>query len=312
MQKVLAGTFVVDPSSAAQADCPNGEDYSPCTCSMSYIDCKNATLSQVSSVFRRTTAADLGIFTLHLSQADANEMIPPDLLNNHRAQTISIDCPRNDFYLRVDPQAFRSSKDTTERIYNLNCDMSRLDFKFLTGFVQLDLIDFRTVASFGMANWSSFPPLPKFDKLYIYSSTGLNEWTTFPQLVKGLTNLLLQHCDIQDEAMDRILNGTVQYSADTLKQLVLNLNDMTKIPRPIASFQKLDFISMYAQMRGIPFIPAGSFYSGANDFYLALMDNQIEMIQQGAFQGINDFVVQNNFPSSTYITYITLFIHYYL
>ena len=288
--------FLADPvTSASPIDCPNGQDYSPCECfppvseRLDQIECRNISLQDISGIFRRTTPADFDHFSLSLSPAEPSEIIPADLLNNHRVGGISINCPSNDVYLRVDSKAFRSSIDTASSIYFSNCDMSRLDFQFLAGFFQIIDINFREMSNFGLANWASLPIFPSLNEIYIQRSTGLNEWMTLPPLAKGLNFLNLYGNDIQDEAMDRILNWTLQYSADTLQYLYLSENDMTRIPRQqFVQFQNLYMLQIQNQTRGIPFIPSDSFYSAERqNFYFTAVNNGIEKIEQGAFQGIN-------------------------
>ena len=122
--------------------CPNGEDYSPCFCSRVFatlpiVICQGATMAQVSSIFNRTIPADWDSFTIYLE--DRNEIIPIDFLGHHRInRLIDITCgSSNNILLRADPQAFRSSRNTTKLIYFFHCDLSRLDFHFLYGFDQL-------------------------------------------------------------------------------------------------------------------------------------------------------------------------------
>ena len=117
--------------------------------------------------------------------------------------------------------------------------MSRLDFQFLSGFDQISEIDFSWSSNVNKADWTSFPPLSSLDYFKMVGSRGLNEWTAFPKIAKGLTLLYMYSDNIQDEAMNRILNWAVKYSADTLEILLIHENDLTEIPRQIASFQRL-------------------------------------------------------------------------
>ena len=289
------GILFIDPAGAAQVDCPNGEDYSPCECtrsspdSLPNIDCRRINLEQVAAVFNRTTAAELDRFSLFLS--DSVQIIPADLLSNHRTRYIRIECPGIiEYSLRVDPQAFRSSKDTTQQIDISYCLMNRLDFEFMSGFNRVTETHFSGMSYVNLANWTSFPELPNLDQFSIFSSKGLNDWTTFPKLVKGLSYLSLSYNAIQNDAMDRILNWTVQYSADTLQELYIDQNDLTTIPwqLPVHSFLKLETLGLANQKTGIPFIPNGTFYHLVDRlslYYLYSLNAGIQTIQEGAFQG---------------------------
>ena len=287
--------FFVDPA-IAQSECPDGEDYSPCTCRRfsppdgpSFITCSEVSLAQVSSVFKRTTTADLEGLNLELLADPIDIIIPMDLLSNHRARSITISCPSTRYSLKIDPQAFRSSKLLTESFDLMKCDTSLLDFNFLSGFDRLGSLMFSSMSNFDRANWMSLPPLRNLENFYIDSSTALNEWKTLPQLTKGLNQLYLKSNEIQDEAMDRILNWTVQYSAETLQELGIDGNNITQFPLQlrVPSFPKLHDLSIYGQRTRIALIPSNSFHdiSRIASYLLHAENSGIETIQEGAFQG---------------------------
>ena len=281
--------FFVDPASA-QTNCPNGEDYSPCECySRYYVSCENVTFAEIASVFRRTTPVDLETFNLYHSPAHDNEMIPADLLNNHRiTKYFNVDCLNKDFSFRVDPQAFHSSKGTIEWINFDSCNMSRLDFQFLAGFDRLTDLNFYRLSNVGRANWASFPPLANLTKFRIAYSTGFNEWNNesinIPKMSSKLFYMYLYSNDIQDAAMDRWIDWAAQYAGNTLYQLEINENDLTQIPRQLPSLTNLRKLNLEKQKRGIPLIPSGSLV-GRMSMVLVAKDNKIETIEQGAFQG---------------------------
>ena len=96
--------------------------------------------------------------------------------------------------------------------------------------------------------------------------------------------------------MDRILNWTVQYSANTLETLILDENDLTIIPLQLrsSSFPKLQYISLNKQSSGIPLIPSGSFHVISPNYTLSVDSNDIESIEEGAFQGNSLFIPEFN------------------
>ena len=325
---LVLGIFV-DSIHSAKVNCPNGEDYSPCSCgswspfiipsSLSFdnissnVECTTgyrATLADVSNVFNRTAPSEIRGFMLYLytqSATDSRKIIPMDLLSNHRALSIDITCSSStDMSIIINPQAFRSSRNTTRNFMFFFCDISRLSFNFLTGFVQITSILFSTTKHVDQANWASFPTsLPSLETFSISSSTGLNEWTIFPKLSRGLSRLSLHSNEIQDAAMDRIINWTVAYSVDTLESLGIESNNLTNIPSKlqISSFPKLQYLNLDSQENGIRIIPRGSFGFAAPNYTLSADNNKIEIIEDGAFQGINsgfpifwylDFVFRNN------------------
>jgi len=289
----------------AQADCPNEENYSPCTCTRSTdiggvqeyrVMCYEIALAEVASVFKRTTTADLYRFTLYFSPTDPTKTIPADLLNNHRTEVTLIYCRPTDSPLIVDSQAFRSSQNLMTVLFLRDCDMSQLNFDFLSEFNKIWRIGLESMSNVGQANWASFPQfLPSFNSLLIRKSTGLNEWSAFPQLAGGSADLYLSTNDIQDDAMNRVLNWTFQYSANTLNSLDLRSNELTQIPKQLQapnSFPNLQYLNLDDQKTGIPLITTGSIScpSSPSNYYLYASKNRITTIDAGAFQGYFIFI----------------------
>jgi len=286
-------------TASAQADCPNEENYSPCTCTRSnggvHVTCYEIALAEVATVFERTTTADLYQFDLYLSPTDPTKTIPEDLLNNHRTAYIDIYCRPAGSPLIVDSQAFRSSQNLMNEMYLRDCDMNQLNFDFLSGFDKVWHIGFQSMSNVGQANWASLPQLPSFISLYIDRSNGLNEWSAFPQLARGLTYLFFRENDIQDDAMNRILNWTIQYSANTLERISIEGNELTQIPKQLQaphSFPNLQYLYMGDQKTGIPLITTGSLSCPSNysNYLLGANNNRITTIEAGAFQGYFIFI----------------------
>jgi len=68
-------------------ECPNGEDYSPCTCSSSsgdiVITCDSIPLDQIQDVFKRTSPVDVYQLKLTVNSLDTSG-IPSEFLVNKR------------------------------------------------------------------------------------------------------------------------------------------------------------------------------------------------------------------------------------
>lgn len=287
MLKVLVLGFFIDPP-IAQADtsCPNGEDYSPCFCySGETVTCQTSLLS-VADVFQRTTPANLTDFIIYLNEIAL--AVPMDFLNNHQV-TRQIYFRGNNTLLRIDPDAFRSSKATVTSVKFEYCDTSRLDFDFLSGFENLSELNFKKVVNVGKANWASFPsPLPHLNSFTIEGSEGLNEWNTFPQLSQGLENIWLRSNDVGDLGLDGILNWTLKYSSNTLLNLDLSNNDITRFPwqlQDTSNIPNLKYTQLDSQKRGIPFLPTHCLNISTTPYTVNLIFNKIAKIQEGAFQG---------------------------
>ena len=291
----MIGAWIVDQA-VSQINCPNREDYSPCTCeftdeSQEYsITCSDVPLVDIVGVFNRTTPADLNSFDLYMSQ-ESSQDIPANLLNNHRVNSvIDLHCQsknRNNL-LRVDPDAFRSSKNVTKSFALNFCDISQLEFNFLNGFDTLSTLNLFTVANIHLADWAqSFPTLPSLNNLVIYNSTGMNDWTTFPRLSLGLVNLFLSANQLSDDSMDRILNWTLEYSSsNTLMSLFVRKNNLTRIPAQIPNFKSLMYLDMADQVSGIPSILSGSLnLASLLVLTLDLDGNNISKVEPDAFNG---------------------------
>ena len=274
-------------------NCPNKQNYSPCTCGETYdgysITCNRVPLANISSLFKQNTAAGWGNLFLKLSPTDVNKTIPADLLGNHTVATIQLSCPTSNYFLTIDPNAFRSSRNSAELYSFINCDMNRLDFQFLSGFEKLTSLYFTEIKNAHLLNWTTLPTLNNLKSLtFGFSAAGdLNRWMTFPKLSRGLVQLNLIENNINDVEIDRILNWTLKTSAHTLEYLNLNRNNLTQIPRQISSFTKIKRISFVNQNTGISLISNGSFSFSVNHFlYIVdLNSNKIASIKPGAFQG---------------------------
>ena len=173
------------------------------------------------------------------------------------AGEIDLKCEAIGFQLlRVNSEAFRSSKNITTKVSIQGCDVAGLDFLFLRGFKKMNNLYLYLDSNVHLAEWSTLPPLSELNNISIKFSTGLNEWTEFPNLgmVSDLSMAFnLQGNKIDDVAIDRILNWILE-SSSAIKhwQLDLSINSLTDIPKQMSSLKgitKLDF--SYNPMDGI-------------------------------------------------------------
>lgn len=278
----------------AQSDCPNGTDYSPCSCARRFdgvvsVICEEIPLAEVQTIFERNPGFDL--FDLLLYPPASDLIIPANLLgSNHRVtNNIRFYCPyaTGDYQLRLDPYAFNSSKNSLLTITTYHCDLARLDFDFLSGFDQLDSIDIYYSSSVHLARWGTMPALPSLSSLGVVESSDLNSWTIFPSLTVGLDFIFLINDGITDLAMERILNWVLQSSKTTLTSLSVNDNSLTRIPPQVAAFPRLTLLSFDGQATppGISSILAKDLNFSTPISYLSAISSGISYIENGTFGG---------------------------
>ena len=286
-----------------QDSCPNYENYSPCVCSyitnLGYsITCEGVSLLDISDAFNRTTGADLYFVDLYLSAFDASPengeiMIPSDLLGyRHSAAKIYLNGPRRllrNYFLKMDPNAFRSSKDMAQTFGISDFDIGRLDFNYLSGFGKLSCLTFGALSNVGLADWTSLPPLPSLNNLDFSESPDLNDWAIFPRLTRGLEIMSLSYNEIRDSPMENILNWVISNSANTLQSLDIYGNNLTNIPRQMSSFSNLIEINVAFQKTKNLSISTGSFSLSSQVSRIDAQYCGIENIEPGAFQG--NFIV---------------------
>ena len=303
----MAGVFGVFASAQSDNSWPNNKDYSPCRCTTNSLGgillCDKVSLANVSNIFKRTSPVNWYQFHLNLSPSDFNKTIPSNLLGNHTAKFFGLKCPapvqqKQNYLIKIHPNAFQSPKSADLKDHYSSfeidrCDISQWNLNFFSGFDRFAALYIGNASNFHLANWTSMPPLPYLSHLYIANGAiELNQWANFPNLTVGLLGLHIFDCEINDAAMNRILNWAVKTSANILA-LDLFGNNLTKIPHQISSFKKIEYINLGNQKTTIPTLSAnGSFAFPKNHSisYIVAPGNKITSIQPGAFQGCAFFM----------------------
>ena len=237
-------------------NCPNGEDYSPCRCIFPHrnspiqLDCPfKFSPEQVNDAFESTTETDIDFICLRAdleSTPDFN--IPKNIFVNHRI-TKAMELYGNFNYdptqnvPEIDAEAFVSSWNFTKKFVIRYSNVGLMkSFDFLAGFNQLKEIQFLQSVNFSLPY---LPPLPNLVSLVLYQTTGINEWTHFPNLTKGLETIDLTAIELNDEMADRVLAWILTSpSKYSLKILYFHReNLLTQIPHKIKYFPNLYYIS---------------------------------------------------------------------
>ena len=251
------------------------------------IICDLVPIDKVKEVFGRTKRTAFNSITLNISSSD--EYIPADILSNKRTEHLNLICNSNDenIELKVDINAFRSTKNLTKTLSIHNCDGIQLDINFLSGFDHLTNLTFDTVTNIQ----DFFPKLPSLPSLTVFVLnyvSGLVDIQTLPNLVNGLKYVgVTPHEDDEvwnDETMDSILEWLLLSSANTLEYLSLTESDyLTQIPSQIPSFKALSYLRITNTK--VYNIKSAALVFSFPVVSLRLNHNSIKTIQPGAFQG---------------------------
>lgn len=290
--QVMLARMTVQTSFICGDKCPGAEDYTPCTCQGCRgtwrLTCDGVTANELRDVLRKTTVTVFQAVDISLSKESsaANlEDIPMDVLEGKRASSIRLACSAREHQLRVDAEAFASTKQSTNRFEINHCDLSKLNLTFLA--------DFNEITSFNLINSThvhlALPSLPKLRNLTswfgISYCSGLNELRDYPPpLAAGLGVLYLTKSEMNDDAMDRMLDWILSSSKDTLWAIHMNDNHLTRMPKQLSSFTQLS--TVHADGNAISVVSTDSVvFTGSTLISLSLHNCKIELIQPNAFKG---------------------------
>lgn len=285
-------------------------DYSPCVCEIYepyglVVHCGDAsddnlsvTALDVRKAFNRTEMRH--IYWLDLvslsTESESSDLIkiPADLVGDKSVYRTAVNCstiaghtvvPRRPLRLEIHPDAFRSSFHEIGHFEIAGCDLSRLDFNFLantTGLISLSIT--RSI------NFRGFAPLAflsRLRSLRIYECLDFQYWNQIADRLPHLESLFLDGTQLGDRSVNKLV-GSIASSPtgnETLQQLSLWENRLTRIPEHIGAFKKLTYVNFFGNF--IRTISSGSlaFNPGIRVTFLILSKNFITKIEPGAFQG---------------------------
>ena len=259
------------------------------------IKCNNILLSWIRQVFKekegRNGTKVIGGFHLKMPPMDTN--IPVNLLADHKAGQIDLDCQlMNDGShqrISINSEAFSSSRVFASVLKISSCDILGLTFAFLRGFKKLHTISFHSITNVHLAHWITLSSLPSLATFRIKNSRGLDKWNAFPHPIYRLESIDIGMNEMGDEAIDRILQWIVDSpSVNTLKSLNLELNVLTQIPHQLPSFKKLERIYLRNNLFNQTIL-SGSLNFSYPVKHVSLASCGISNIQPGAFQGFLTF-----------------------
>ena len=241
--------------------------------------------NEVKMVFKLTTPADLDLFQL-ISQKKNSLNISEDLLVEHRVKSIYFFYEHYGFLppinLTVHPEAFRNSRYFTNKIRFNGFDISH--FYFLASFNELQELEIEHSLS---VNLRTLPLLPSLKALIIKECSGLiiqPNTDDFPLLARGLEIVVLRGNSLNDGDCERILDWILSgASSETLIHLDLTTNRLTRIPRQLKYFQRLEYIRFCGNEFGRGSLSTLFFPKSVQ--FLDLQLCSIAEIQPGAWNG---------------------------
>jgi Leucine-rich repeat (LRR) protein len=214
--------------------------------------------------------------------------IPANFLSDKSVVRIGVGCASTSTYpwrLKIHPEAFRFSGNRMEHFEVDGCDLSRFNFNFLAKTNRLISMSIGRSVHF-----QGFPPLnflSRIISLRIYKCLDFQNWNEISVRFPRLESLFLDGTQLGDLLVNDLL-GSIASSPtgnDTLQQLSLWENKLTRIPEHISSFKKLSYVNLFGN--SILSVPKSSlaFHKGIRVTFLILTGNALETIESGAFQG---------------------------
>ena len=244
-------------------------------------------MEEVKAVFNSLTTP-IEIHSIGLYIQRSGDTIPADVLGRSPVTSYIGIIGKNNFpSVRVDPDAFRSSRFTVEKIEFQKLDVSQVDFRFLAGSTQIDQLNF-----FGVSNihrsLPTIPDLPSLRQLRMYVATGLNqEWQNGSVFYPGgLVSLTAFECGLDDFGVGQLLDWLIPNSAATLRSLSFEANQISSISSKFNSFQSL--YSIYIQENKADLtVKNNSFYASINQqMIIDLSGSQVIRVEPNSFIGI--------------------------
>ncbi|XP_046453336.1 leucine-rich repeat and immunoglobulin-like domain-containing nogo receptor-interacting protein 3 [Daphnia pulex] len=281
------------------------EDYSPCVCEVYQpygliVHCGDANGNRLSvsahdvrNVFNRTTAQHiywLDLLSLSPENPESGDLIkiPANLLSDKTVDRIAVNCSTaaGPLRLEIHPEAFNSSIQHIGHFEVAGCDLSRLKFDFLANTSRLISLSISRSVRF-----QGFPPaLPfvsRLKSLRIYECLDFQHWNEISVRFPQLESLFLDGTLLGDHSVNQLVSSIASSPTgnDTLQQLSLWENKLTRIPEHISSFRKLSYVNFFGN--SIRHVPRGSFvfHAGIRVAFLILSKNSLRRIDPGAFQG---------------------------
>ncbi|XP_046648341.1 oplophorus-luciferin 2-monooxygenase non-catalytic subunit-like [Daphnia pulicaria] len=280
-----AGFTFTSNNQRSDLNCSN-VDYSPCTCDEnSMVACDQIPIKTLRSAFAKMAAHDLTGLKLTLSPAE-KDLIPDDFLGQmNLAGDLIIYC-RDSKRLRVSQKAFQHSAATITRVFIDGCDLGQQpNLSFMSRFNHMMALVIKN-----SKNFKSFKGLPSqstaLSYLYVTHSRGFEALAPDAVALPALRVLYLNFNQLNDASAAKLFKALAGSSVDSLTEIRLDENKLTKIPDAIKSLAKLEQLEL--GFNEIAVISKNSLpvnNTGTNGLAFSLQKNPIATIEPGAFGG---------------------------
>lgn len=245
-------------------------DYWPCSCELSQnskgvnqlvIRCNGKSLDIVTAVFERTRQVE--IHSVHVTVPESeHKPIPRHIFHSNIIRNLHLSSQSDKTYLKIESDAFFSSKLFLGNLHVENCDVTELHCRnFLFGFHFLKTLAFSRAKYFNNfdkhGSFSQFylPQLMSLTTLNISHSSGLEDFLLFGSdihlaklVIDNMSNFtailesqfLVRHPfeqistngnRIEDLDVETLSNHLAFQSKETLRSFSLSDNSLTRMPK---------------------------------------------------------------------------------
>ncbi len=188
----------------------------------------------------------INYLTLYLPASSDTEELPENLLSGRKVTNLYIYCPNSrSMRLKAHIDSLRSSENHTRSFYMTYCDMTEMDYAFLTNFNTLDHFGLYTASN--IQTLESLPPLDRLTDLYIRGCAGFDGMNFPAESLYNLTKLYLEdnNKELGDIQLEPILNAIESsVAAQTLTTLSLKNNFLKFIPAQILLMTGLKILTV--------------------------------------------------------------------
>jgi Leucine-rich repeat (LRR) protein len=254
------------------------KDYSPCSCVYDSVVCDQVSVKTIKSVFNAMTLHDLDSFKIIVSPNET-EQIPDDVLGNVRVSgKLLLECAGNSS-LRVAENALRESTKFIVSVTIDGCNLEQLNFFFMSKMENLRHM--YILRSFGFQSFQGMPYHSNFKLLGIMESSQFLALEDIPGGPHKLERLYLSGNQLDDTGAAKLMKLLASNSIDSLTEIVLYGNKLTRIPDKLLSMPNLKELSLNSNE--ITALPNNSLAFKGPISDINLSKNKIKDIMPGAF-----------------------------